>query len=482
MSTITRTFRQGLPRVRGGDPWPPLQDGVSVNEPNVQPATTAKEVAASTADATAIDATPVAATTAVASTADSSTPAAGFSRADLRQGLPRVKGGEPWPPRLAAETEPTAETAHPTPESPAIVPAAAASTPTVPSQTTPTPPTVVAPAQSASSQQPAKPKVPPAAAAANTSTSSTKEEKKFGLFTSKQWILVAVVGLFCAIGVATTLVAGTRWLLGFETMSNFIERYPGSYELPEATPIGIPVWMSWQHFLNFFLIVLIIRAGLQVRREKKPPAYWSSKRSPKVSINLWFHLVLDALWLINGLIFVILLFATGHWMRIVPTSWEVFPNAISAGLQYLSLDWPTENGWVHYNALQQLAYFSVVFLAAPLAAITGVRMSAYWPKNLAGLSRIYPVEVARKLHFPTMLFFVVFIFIHVALVFSTGALRNLNHMYAAQGSVDPNEFASNWTGFWLFGASLLVIAAAWAACRPMFLVPIARLFGNVSSR
>ncbi|WP_218157734.1 hypothetical protein [Saccharopolyspora shandongensis] len=28
--------------------------------------------------------------------------------------------------------------------------------------------------------------------------------------------------------------------------------------------------------------------------------------------------------------------------------------------------WPTENGWVHYNALQQLAYFTTVFVAAAL--------------------------------------------------------------------------------------------------------------------
>ncbi|MEU5849212.1 hypothetical protein [Saccharopolyspora shandongensis] len=47
--------------------------------------------------------------------------------------------------------------------------------------------------------------------------------------------------------------------------------------------------------------------------------------------------------------------------------WEVFPNALSAALQYASLDWPTENGWVHYNALQQLAYFTTVLVATPLA-------------------------------------------------------------------------------------------------------------------
>ena len=74
-------------------------------------------------------------------------------------------------------------------------------------------------------------------------------------------------------------------------------------------------------------------------------------------------------------LFFVLLFVTGQWMRIVPTSWDVFPNALSAALQYVSLDWPTENGWVNYNSLQLLAYFVTVFIAAPLAIVTGMRMS-----------------------------------------------------------------------------------------------------------
>jgi len=233
-----------------------------------------------------------------------------------------------------------------------------------------------------------------------------------------------------------------------------------------------------------FLMVLIIRSGLTIRHEKRPAVFWAPKNNPKgkTSLTIWFHQGLDIFWIVNGLVFVVLLFVTGQWMRIVPTSWEVFPNALSAALQYVSLDWPTENGWVNYNSLQQLAYFSTVFLAAPLAVASGFRMSGLWPKKNAKLSAAIPIDWARKVHFPTMLFFVVFIVIHVALVFATGALRNLNHMYAAQGSVDGVAYADNWTGFWMFVLSLVVIAVAWVAARPMTIAPIARLFGTVSGR
>jgi len=280
------------------------------------------------------------------------------------------------------------------------------------------------------------------------------------------------VGLLVLFGAAVLLA---RWLVTLEPVQGFLDRYPGESHLPDGAPVGLPAWLGWQHFFNVFLMVLIIRSGWQVRTQRKPPASWTPKRGKnpkKISITLWLHQSLDLLWLINGGIFIVLLAVTGQWMRVVPTSWDVFPNALSAGLQYLSLDWPTENGWVNYNSLQVLAYFVTIFIAAPLAALSGYRMSNLWPAKAKGLTKVYPVEVARAIHFPVMLYFVGFIIVHVALVLSTGALRNLNHMYGAQDTV-------NWFGFWMFFASLLVIAGGWFAARPLVLAPIASLFGKV---
>jgi thiosulfate reductase cytochrome b subunit len=285
--------------------------------------------------------------------------------------------------------------------------------------------------------------------------------------------LAAVV--LCVVGAVVILLV--RGLLGTPSLKAFLAAYPGEYRLPDGAPSGIPAWIGWQHFFNVFLMVLIIRSGLRVRSEKRPTVFWTSNRpgASKISLTLWLHQSLDILWLINGAVFVVVLFATGQWMRIVPTSWTVFPNALSALLQYLSFDWPTENGWVNYNSLQQLAYFATVFVAAPLAAATGFRMSGLWPKRAESLSRAYRVEWARAAHFPVMLYFVGFIAVHVFLVITTGLLANLNHMYASQDG-------SSWAGFWLFVASVVVIAAAWIAARPLLLVPVARLFGKVSGR
>ncbi|SIO29060.1 cytochrome b/b6 domain-containing protein [Agromyces cerinus] len=524
MATYGRTTRQGLPRVAGGEPWPPVFESavaaaaaapapvVEASAPAVTADAAASAVAPAAAAAVAVASTahrvrrglprvpggepwppasaaPVAAAAAVAAApatppsdvaaavgraephlapaagATAGAPVAGGGAA-LRRGLPRTPDGEPWPPAGSAPARPERVVAAPVEVAPEPILEPVAAAVAAP---------VAAPAPARTPMQP--PRRPVAVAAASARPAAEPWPKLYGPYSRAEWAGALFIGGFGLLLAATGVVVVVNWLLGLGPMQDFIAAYPGEYHLPESAPIGIPAWIGWQHFFNVFLIVLIMRSGLQVRTQKRPTAFWSPRWNPqrKISLSLWFHQSLDILWLVNGAVFVVLLFATGQWMRIVPTSWEVFPNALSALLQYLSLDWPTENGWVNYNSLQQIAYFLTVFIAAPLAAITGVRMSGLWPKNAKTLNRIYPVEWARAVHFPVMLYFVAFIIVHVGLVFATGALRNLNHMYASQDVV-------NWTGFWIFVASLVVIAAVWVAARPLVLAPIARLFGKVSGR
>ncbi|MFB7249950.1 cytochrome b/b6 domain-containing protein [Microbacterium sp. NPDC056234] len=501
------SLRRGLPRTPGGEPWPPAD---SVPSATSGAAAAGAASSAATASATAATAGIAAATTADAlpKTMDAAVPVAATDAAvapdgdtapgGLRRGLPRTPGGEPWPPTgtaPAAIRPPAATTSD--------ADVATAST------TADVAPVAAAPhaADASTASEVDAPDVGPSAGERPTSGASAVPVVAAGRDVSVPlavprtvWHGVApkhlpvqasetgkrptwpqaIAGLLglAALGIlGIAAIAFVRTILSTPVMIDFLAAFPGEYHLPEGTRPGIPGWVGWQHFFNMFLMVLIIRTGLTVRTEKRPTVFWTSRRNPKnkISLTLWLHQALDVLWLVNGVIFVVLLFTTGHWVRVVPTSWEVFPNALSAGLQYVSLDWPTENGWTNYNSLQQLAYFATIFIAAPVATITGVRMSGIWPKNAETLNRAYPVEWARAVHFPVMLYFIAFIVVHVILVMATGALRNLNHMYASQDLV-------SWTGAWVFIGSLAVIAIGWFAARPLIVAPIAKGFGNVSGR
>ncbi|HUH53930.1 MAG TPA: cytochrome b/b6 domain-containing protein [Microbacteriaceae bacterium] len=507
----TGIIRQGLPRVPGGEPWP---------AGGVTSAATATATEAVKQDLTEHDLSEQGSltqqTVETAKTSESEITAKSTSSADsvvtegaqLRRGLPRVSGGDPWP---AAGAVPAWAVKHaadaPAGEQPATVAepvaAEAAATEAVAAQVSTektatveaetqktvsaeaTPVIDRSPAISKDVDKPVAKTAPPAEPKVEQQVQpkpapkpapKPREPIMIGEKTLSSWIKIVVLGVLGAVAAAAILVLAARGVTTLPGVPEFLKKYPGEYDPVAPVDPGFPAWARWSHFLNIFLMVLIIRSGLLVRTQQKPPAFWTPKKGgKKVSINLWLHTSLDVLWVANGVIFVVLLFVSGHWLRIIPTSWEVFPNAASAMLQYMTLDWPTENGWVNYNSLQQLMYFIIIFIAAPLAIITGVRMSEWWPEKAERLNKIYPAPLARALHFPVMLFFVLFILVHVFLVFSTGALRNLNHMFAGTDVV-------NWTGFWLFALAIALTAAGWFAARPLILAPIANLFGKVSNR
>jgi hypothetical protein len=65
--------------------------------------------------------------------------------------------------------------------------------------------------------------------------------------------------------------------------------------------------------------------------------------------------------------------------------------------------------------------------------------------------------------------------VHVFLVLATGALRNLNHMYAGRDD-------QSWIGFIVFAVFLALCVGAWFALRPVVLRMIAGTMGTVGRR
>ncbi len=292
-------------------------------------------------------------------------------------------------------------------------------------------------------------------------------------------------------------IAAAQQLREIPAVQQFILRYPGdSSTIPVYS--GFPLWLRIQHLLNIFFMMFMIRAGLQIladhprlfaARDSIPgrewfritgdvptDRYWTSKDDAvtipgwlgipgvrhTVGLARWWHFCFDTLWLLNGLIFAILLFTSDQWTRLVPTSWTVFPNALSTLIQYASLNFPVDRGWTSYNALQQLTYFITFFVAAPLAAMTGFLQGPAFANRLGWFARILNRQVARTIHFCVLCWFLGFILVHTTLAFITGARENFNHIFAG---VDN----SSWTGVLIYIPVLILVIAAWCAATPLTL-------------
>jgi len=176
---------------------------------------------------------------------------------------------------------------------------------------------------------------------------------------------------------------------------------------------------------------------------------------------------------LNGVAIYVMLFSTDQWQRLVPTTWEVFPNAFSTALQYLSLTFPVDHSWTRYNSLQQLAYFATVFIAAPTSIVTGFMQSPSLSNHLGWFGRVLNRQRARSIHFLALWWFLLFILAHVTLVFITGARINLNMMWAGVND-------GSWSGFAVFIPLITLVAVAWALASP-FTIRHARLVQRIGA-
>ena len=299
-------------------------------------------------------------------------------------------------------------------------------------------------------------------------------------------------------------IAVVREMTRYGWYQDFIARYPGtSTDYVDPVASGFPWWLRWQHFLNLLFMMFMIRAGLQIladhprlyftiaskpdtewmrlrdavpadrRDPEDPQRVWTAKMDsvalPKhlglpgirhtIGLARWWHFTFDMLWLINGVVFMVLLFSTDQWKRLIPTSWDVFPNAASTALQYLSLQLPQNAGFNTYNALQLLAYFITVFIAAPLALVTGLLQAPAIAGRFRTSTGLLNRQVARTVHFGVLVWMLVFIVVHTLMVFVTGFVGNVNHMTLG---TDTNSYL----GVALYLAWMAVVIAFWLVASP----------------
>ena len=195
----------------------------------------------------------------------------------------------------------------------------------------------------------------------------------------------------------------------------------------EAHPRAI----RWMHWLNFPILSIMIWSGLRI--------YWSFdftrvvgefgdnnlipndfydtlQLDRKLARGLSFHFSFGWLFVINGLFYVGYLILSKEGRHIVPRIKDL-KNIVGTMLHDIGLrDEAPEHG--QYNVIQQIAYTSVLIMAAIVVA-TG--FAIFKPTQLAWLTAIFGgYESARAIHLIMTVALCSFFLIHVVQVARSG--------------------------------------------------------------
>jgi thiosulfate reductase cytochrome b subunit len=133
--------------------------------------------------------------------------------------------------------------------------------------------------------------------------------------------------------------------------------------------------------------------------------------------------------ILAGLWYVVFGLVSGHFRKdLVPSAAHLSPGSLAKMLRYhLRFQAPPDED--RYNPLQRLAYMVVVFVAFPLIIWTGLAMS---PAVTSAFPFVVNVlgghQSARTLHFFDTLFLLLFLLVHIGMVYRGGFRKRMRGM------------------------------------------------------
>ena len=174
-----------------------------------------------------------------------------------------------------------------------------------------------------------------------------------------------------------------------------------------------PAWVRTLHWINAVAMILMIMSGWQIYNASP---LFDFHFSSSITLGGWLGGALlwhfAAMWLlmVNGLVYVVLGFATGRFRRkLLPiTPGGVISDARAALTGKLSHDDLTK-----YNYVQKLLYAGIIVVGV-LIVLSG--LSIWKPVQLQYLTALFGgYDVARYVHFFCMAAICAFLVVHVAL-------------------------------------------------------------------
>jgi thiosulfate reductase cytochrome b subunit len=182
-----------------------------------------------------------------------------------------------------------------------------------------------------------------------------------------------------------------------------------------ARPVIHPVWVRITHWINAAAVVMMIMSGWQIYNASP---LFPFVFPPAVTLGGWlaggllWHFAAMWLFVVNGLVYVLLGFATGRFRRkFVP----IYAGEVVAVVRAALTGRLLRDDHAVYNAVQKLLYVGVI-LAGVVIVFSGL---AIWkPVQLQTLTALFGgYDAARYVHFAAMAAIAGFVAIHVVMAF-----------------------------------------------------------------
>jgi DMSO/TMAO reductase YedYZ molybdopterin-dependent catalytic subunit/thiosulfate reductase cytochrome b subunit len=230
----------------------------------------------------------------------------------------------------------------------------------------------------------------------------------------------------------------------------------------------------WIHTFSF--LALVISGGAILLAH--PRLYWGETGAlgSRALIELPIPLIGDhsgwgrslhflAAWIcvLNGMLYALCALLTRHFRRdLLPSraelKWRSILDIIS---KHLHLKKPGEE---EYNVVQRLAYIAVVFALFPLIIVSGLAMS---PAVAAALPAVVGIfgghQSARTIHFFATALLVLFLIVHVAMVWLAGFRSRMRLMITGRGAARTEHVSNSLTRRTMIGSALGASAVASAS-------------------
>ena len=181
-----------------------------------------------------------------------------------------------------------------------------------------------------------------------------------------------------------------------------------------TTKVIQPAWVRVMHWINAVAIILMIMSGWQIYNAS--PLFTSLRFSHSITLGGWLGGALlwhfAAMWLltINGLVYLLVGFATGRFKsKLLP----ITPGGVISDTKAALTGKLSHDDLSKYNQVQKLLYAGIIIVGV-IIVLSG--LSIWKPVQLQWLAALFGgYEIARYVHFFCMSAIVAFLVIHIAL-------------------------------------------------------------------